>query len=98
MRRYLAIFAVLFLMSAGVPRRCALSGFEALPSGATDQTRGTGWVARLDPSASKAEFATHRFLATRAKEMFTNNNVLTMMGNFLVAAWTGSDLEWWAPV
>jgi opacity protein-like surface antigen len=93
MRRYLAIFAMLLLMGTTSARAdTLLSGFGGVAlGGATDRTR-VSWGGSLgfigNTFGFEAEFSTtpEFFGNSDQGDVFTNNNVLTMMGNVMVAS------------
>lgn len=92
MRRCLAIFAVLFLLGASSSRAdTLLSGFGGVAlGGSTDRTRGTygGSLGFMGdgPLGFELEFATTpEFFGNARGDVFTSNNVLTVMGSFMVA-------------
>jgi opacity protein-like surface antigen len=93
MRRHLAAVVVLFLLGASPSRaETLLTGFGGVATGgATDRNRGTygaslGFLGR-GGVGFEVEFATtpEFFGNAASRDVFTNNNVLTLMGSILVA-------------
>ena len=95
MRRCLTVLALALLMGAGAAHaETLLTGFGgAAMGGATDRTRGTygGALAFMGGVFGfEAEFATTpEFFGNANENVFTDNNVLTLMGSVLVAVPAG---------
>jgi hypothetical protein len=96
MRRHLAGLAVLVLLSVTSARaETLLTGFAGVAfSGSTDESRGTygGSLGFLGDGIAgfEIDFATTPdFFGESREDVFTDNNVLTVMGNLLLAAPAG---------
>jgi hypothetical protein len=96
MRRYLTIVAVLLLLGAGSARAEVLvTGFGGVAfGGATNESRGTygGALGFLGAGVVGFEIegaTTPDFFGSAGGGVFTENNVLTLMGNILLAAPAG---------
>ena len=96
MRRCLSAIGVLFLLGASPARaETMLTGFGGVAlGGSTDRTRGTcgGSIGFLGHGivGFEAEFATTpEFFGKASGDVFTKNNVLTLMGSVLLAAPAG---------
>jgi hypothetical protein len=96
MRRYLTTVAVLFLLGAGSARaEILVTGFGGMAfGGATDESRGTygGALGFLGSGVVGFEVegaTTPNFFGSAGRGVFTENNVLTLMGNIMLAAPAG---------
>jgi opacity protein-like surface antigen len=95
-QRYLAAFAMVFVLGAGSAHgETLLTGFGGVSfGGVTDRTRGTfgGSLGFLGGGVLgiEFEFATvPEFFGSGAEDVFTDNNVVTLMGSLLLAAPAG---------
>jgi hypothetical protein len=95
-RRHLAGLAMLVLLSASAARaETLLTGFAGVSfAGATDRSRGTygGSLGFLGGGVAgfEIEFATTPdFFGESREDVFSDNNVLTLMGSLLLAAPAG---------